>query len=328
MSDFAALTSLLSFLTSNRGVTLRDASRATGLKVKEICARLDSLTMCGVPPYSPNDYISYRLIGSGEDAVIEMQFAQHFARPLNFTPQEAMALKYALEHFHRGVDPESAQQIDDLTAVLEQALQGRAREALQESPRGFVVPRQTDRMRALMGTLADAVDGRWITEIEYFSSHRGKLGTRRVHPFQILEIGTHFYLYAFCELAGATRHFRLERIRSARATETRFQRVAAGKRDAGRMTALFGGHARENLRVRFSARVGQDIVDDWRDSPGALLQQLKDGRWDLEVPLYNPVWAIGFLTGFGQEVELLAPTWLKQELAESLRSTLQAHQAG
>lgn len=326
MSDFAALTSLLSFLVSNRGVTLRDTARATGLKVKEICSRLDSLTLCGVPPYSPNDYISYRLVGSGEDAVIDLQFAKHFARPLNFTPPETLALKYALEHFHRGVDHESARQIEDLTAVLQQALHGRARETLQESARGFVVPRQTDRMRALMGTLAESVDGRWITEIEYYSSHRGKLGSRRVHPYQILEIGTHFYLYAFCELAGATRHFRLERIRSARATDTRFQRVALKKRDAGRMTALFNGHATESLRIRLSTGVGQDIVDDWRDSPGARLEQLPDGRWDLELPLYNPFWAIGFLTGLGQEVELLAPAWLKKELAESLASTLRAHE--
>lgn len=327
MSDFGALTSLLSFLAANRGVTLRDTARATGLDVDELRAMLDALSLCGLPPYSPNDYISYRLIGQGDDAVIDLQYAQHFARPLNFSPREALALKYALEHFSRGADTESAGQIVELTSVLANALRGRAREILEQAARGFVVPRQADRMRALMGTLGDAIDGRWITEIEYYSSHRGSLGRRRVHPYQVIEIGTHFYLYAFCELAGATRHFRLERIRSALPAETRYSRPQPSRRDAGRMAALFDGSPRDKLRVRFSAEAARDVADEWRDSPGANITQSHDGRVTLEIPLYNQFWATGFVTAFGEDAELLGPAWLREEIARSVRSTLAAHGA-
>jgi predicted DNA-binding transcriptional regulator YafY len=180
MTGLNQLTALRCFLAATRGVSLRDASRATGLTIKEVLRRLESISLCGVPPYSPNDYISYRLLGAGEDAVIDIQYAQHFARPLNFTMQETLALKYALDHFAAAADTESASLAGGLRDVLANALQGKAREVLAQNPHGFVVPRQTEHMRRLMSILAEAVDGRWITELEYYSSHRAKLGRRQV----------------------------------------------------------------------------------------------------------------------------------------------------
>ncbi|MCA8913737.1 MAG: WYL domain-containing protein, partial [Planctomycetes bacterium] len=41
--------------------------------------------------------------------------------------------------------------------------------------------------------------------------------------------------------------------------------------------------------------------------------------------LYNQFWAIGFVMGFGEHAELLEPKWLKVELAETIRRSLQAH---
>lgn len=325
MSAVGQLTALISFLAANRGVTLRDTARATGLSVNEVVRRLEAITLCGVPPYSPNDYISYRLLGSGDDAVIDIQYAQHFARPLSFTMQETLALKYALEHFAQAADAESASLVAELRDVLANALQGKAREALAGGPSGFVVPRQTEGVRGLMATLAEAVDGRWITELEYYSSHRARLGKRRVHPYQVIEIGAHIYLYAFCELARDTRHFRLDRIRSAVATDSRYERQQPSRRDAGRMAALFEGRPRDTMKVRLSAAAARDVVDDWEGSPGAVITRRRGGAVVLELPLYNQFWAVGFVTAFGKDAKLLQPAWLKDELAQTLRRALAAH---
>lgn len=325
MSSLATLMPLLNFLAANNGVSLRDAAWATGLHVDEICARLDSISLCGLPPYSPNDYIGYQLIGRGEDAVINLQYARHFARPLNFTPEETLALKYALEHFARAADEASATELADLTEVLSKALQGRARQVFAGNGRGFVVPRQTARMRELIGTLSDAIDGRWIVKLDYFSAHRGKTASRRVHPFQVVEIGAHMYLYAHCELADATRHFRLERIRRAELTDNRFVRRAPPARRSGRMAGIFEGKPRDRLVVRLSAEVARDVADDWRDSPGAEVRALSAGRIELSLPLYNPLWAAGFVISFGEHAELVGPAWLRAEVVQASRASIAAH---
>lgn len=327
MTALADLLSVLSFLASNRGITLRDASRATGLSTEELCRRLESISLCGVPPYSPHDYISYRLVGSGVDAVIDLQFAQHFARPLNFTPSETLALKYALDLFASGADQESAEALHDLKAVLGNAMHGRVRELLAEPGRGFVVPRRTRATQKLIGTLSEAIDGRWATDIEYFSSHRAQLGRRRVYPYELVEFDGNLYLYAWCEMAEDTRHFRLERIRSAQPSDTRYVRRPPARRKSGRMAGVFEGRPRDTLKVRFSARLAREISDEWAQSPQARLEPGRNGAVLLSLPLYNPFWAAGFVASFGPDAELVAPRWLKAELAGTIRSILQTHRA-
>ena len=325
MSDVADLVSLVSFLVANEGMPLRDAAKATHRTPKKLLDDLDRLIMCGVPPYTPSDYFHYALHGQGDSARLKVNFANHFARPLNFTPQEALALKYALEHFSRGADAETTRQIDAMTQALREALHGRVHELLADAAKGFVTPRQTDRMRSMIGLLSQAVEDQQLVEIEYYSAHRARLGTRKVHPFAVLEIGAHFYLYAYCSLAEDTRHFRLDRVREARLVDLYFDEAPPKKRKLGRMESLFHGSPKDRLSVRFSKQVAREVIDEWSESSDVKIQLLKDGRAVIETPLYNQFWAIGFVMGFGEHAELLEPKWLKVELAETIRRSLQAH---
>ena len=325
MSDVGELVSLVSFLVVNQGISLRDAAKATHRTPKKLLNDLDRLIMCGVPPYTPSDYFHYSLKGHGDNARVKVNFASHFARPLTFTPQEALALKYALEHFSRGADSETTKQIDALTEALKEALHGRVHELLADAGKGFVTPRQTDRMRSMIGLLSAAAEDQQLVEIEYYSAHRARLGTRKIHPFAVLEIGAHFYLFAYCGLAEDTRHFRLDRIRDARVLDVFFDEAPPKKRKLGKMEALFQGTPKDKLVVRFSKQVAREVIDEWSDSPGVKIEQLRDGRAVIETPLYNQFWAIGFVMGFGEHAELLEPKWLRVELAETIRRSLQAH---
>ena len=326
MSEVAELVSLISFLVANEGMSLSDAARATHRTPKRLLQDLERMMMCGVPPYSPSDYISYSLHGSGQAAQIRVKFADHFARPLNFTPQETLALKYAIEHFSRGADTQTQTQVDALTTMLSEALQGRVHELLTDSAKGFVTPRQTERMRQMIATLSEAAEDQQLVEIEYYSAHRAKLGRRIVHPFAVLEIGTHFYLYAFCNTADATRHFRLDRIRSAEPIDKFFDEQPPKRRHLGRMKSLFHGTPKDKLTVRFSKQVASEVTDEWASTPGVKLQHLRDGRVVIETALYNQFWAIGFVMGFGEHAELLGPAWLRSELDQTIRQSLKAHQ--
>lgn len=325
MSEIAELVSLVSFLVANEGITLAEAARATHRTPKRLLRDLERLVMCGVPPYSPSDYINYTLRGVGDQARLKVQFAGHFSRPLNFTSQEALALKYALDHFSRGADSETLKQLEAVNLALREALHGRAQELLSDRGKGFVTPRRTERMRRMIALLSRAVEERRVVEIEYYSAHRARLAKRNVRPFAVLEIGAHFYLYAWCALAEDTRHFRLDRIRDARVLEETFKAPAPKKREAGRMESLFHGTPKDRLVVRFSREVAREVCDEWEGSPGVQIRPLRDGRAEIETPLYNQFWAIGFVMGFGEHAELLQPRWLQRELEVTIRSSLAVH---
>lgn len=323
MSRLADMVNLVTFLSANPGIPLRQAAAATNRSAKQLLKDLDRVLLVGLPPYDPGSYINVRLIGQQQE--VHLLLSEHFSRPLTFAAQEAVALKYALEHFAPGADAESAGQVRELAQALGEALHGRARELLREKAPGFVTPPRTDRMRRMLGELTQACEARQVVELEYYSSHRAALGRRRVHPFELVEIGAHFYLFAFCELANATRHFRIDRIRSIRNTAARSTRKPPPRRKTGRMESLFEGKPKDKLVVRFSEQAAQEVADEWKGSPGAKVKPQKDGRAVLETPLFNHFWAIGYVMGFGEHAELLEPRWLRAELAQTIRKSLDAH---
>jgi proteasome accessory factor C len=293
--------------------------------MQELVRDLDTrVIMTGVPPYAPDDFIGYAPMNSGPDSRIELYYAKHFRVPLSFTPQEALALRFALESFAGSSSPETADAVRELGLVLEDSLEGRAREAMARG-RAFVTPRRTKRMRELLATLEKAALKRKVVDLEYYSSHRGKLTSRRVQVFELVEIGTHFYAWCWCELAQDTRHFRVDRVKSARLTTDDAAQSPPRRRNAGRMETLFSGQPRQTLVLRYGAALAREIEDEWRGSE-ARLRRLSDGGLELTTPLYNAFWAIGHCLAKGAGAEIVEPVWLREQHQATLAATLASHE--
>lgn len=323
MSRVAELLNLVTFFHANPGIPIQQAAAATNRSVKQLMADLDQILMVGLPPYDPGSYINFAL--HGRDQQVRLQLSDHFARPLTFTAPEAVALRAALEHYGPGPDAETAQMLEALRNTLAEALRGRARDELTGGAAGFVTPQRTDRIRRLISELTSACESRLVIEIEYYSAHRALLAQRRVHPFELIEVGAHCYLYAYCELAAATRHFRVDRIRNVKTLERASTQKPPANREAGRLSSMFEGKPKDTLEIRFAKDVADEIADEWKGSPGAKLSQQEDGKLKLAVPLFNQFWAIGYVISFGRKAELLSPRWLRAELAETIKKSLQAH---
>lgn len=325
MSQVGKLVSLASFLATHPRITVEEAARATHRTARELIADMKTLLMVGVHPYSPSDFIGYAPMTAGMNSAITIHFADHFKRPLNFTPQEALALKYALGHFALAADAPTRRQVDALSGALAEMLHGRAAQELSSLGRGFVVSRPTERMRGLLSQLALAGEQRKIVEIEYYSAHRGEMSTRRVHPYRVVESGTHFYLFAFCELAAATRHFRVDRIRKATVTQNAFVSKPPKVPKSGRMTSTLSGKTVEYLTVMFTKEVASDVQDEWQGVPEAAISSARGGRVVLRLPLYNDPWAVGFAMGFGGHAEIVKPLRVREMLKRTQENALRAH---
>jgi predicted DNA-binding transcriptional regulator YafY len=323
MSDVADLVNLVAFLSANPGIPIRQAADATGRSVKQMLKDLNRILMVGLPPYDPGSYIQFRLDGPEQE--VRLQLSEHFARPLTFTAAETVALKYALEHFTPAADEATAGTVAELSNTLVEALHGRTQELLTQATPGFVTPRRTERVRKMIADLTDACEARKVVELEYYSAHRARLAVRRVHPFELVEVGAHFYLFAWCELAQDTRHFRIDRTRSVKVLDKASTRSAPQRRKAGRLAGMFEGRPKDRLKVRFSKELAEEISDEWKDSPGTKIAPGKGGAVVLDTPLYNQFWAIGYLMNFGKHAEIIEPRWLRVELAQTLRKSLEAH---
>jgi predicted DNA-binding transcriptional regulator YafY len=118
---------------------------------------------------------------------------------------------------------------------------------------------------------------------------------------------------AHCERSKGLRVFRLDRMRSARATAERFALPAGFSLDAIiRQGRVFSGGARETLVVRYSPRVARWIAE----REGKTLDD--DGSVTIEHPLADDRWAVRHVLQYGPDAVVLAPERVRTEIRRRL----------
>jgi proteasome accessory factor C len=105
---------------------------------------------------------------------------------------------------------------------------------------------------AITELLRASIERRQTVEITYYSYGRDDTGTRRIDPWAIHSEGGLWYLQSWCHSSGAERVFRIDRIREATATGTKFDppnplppfQLFDGSSALGRITLLLQSDAR------------------------------------------------------------------------------------
>jgi len=77
------------YLIQHPGTTLDETSALFAIPVPQLRRDLEQLFLAGLPPYGPGDLID---VDIDEDGGIWVAMADHFARPLRLTRQEALAV--------------------------------------------------------------------------------------------------------------------------------------------------------------------------------------------------------------------------------------------
>lgn len=198
---------LLPYVYEHPGVTVGELAARFEVPVRELERDLELLPMCGLPPYTPDRLIEVDVDDGGG---VSVRFAEYFERPLRLTPDEGLALLAAgralLDVPGADRDGALASGLAKLAVVvggteLDVAL-GPADEHLE--------------------ALRQAADAGERVEIDYYSHGADALRTRRIDPRSVFHAAGHWYVDAFCHLAGGDRLFRVDRVRALRPTGERF----------------------------------------------------------------------------------------------------------
>ena len=82
------LLALVPYVVQHPGTPLSEISQLFDLAESELMEDLNLLFMSGLPPYGPGDLIDVVI----EEGRVWIEMADHFARPLRLTRNEAVAL--------------------------------------------------------------------------------------------------------------------------------------------------------------------------------------------------------------------------------------------
>ena len=205
----ARMLALVPYIARRPGVAISELADEFGVDSEQIGADLNLLMVCGLPGYYPDDLSDVVL--DDDDGTVSIAFDAGIERPVRLTADEAFALTVALRALAELPGLVDTQAVSSALAKLEQVA-GPTRGA-DTTDAVRVVP--ADASPAL-GLVRQALDESRRIWIRYYTASRDTVTERSVDPLRLLVTDGHAYLEAYCHLAGAIRHFRIDRIEEVR----------------------------------------------------------------------------------------------------------------
>lgn len=233
--------------------------------------------------------------------------ADTFTQPARLSPLMARALLLALDLLGEAITPDGVESLASVRTKV-RTLIGES-----SSEGAIIVDDVLPPDPQIVETLTHAIRDRKIAHIEYFTASRDELSERLVEPYMLFRSRDGWYLEAYCIKAEHQRTFKLERIRSAHATETTFTHrpeVDLSSREQGQ---AFSPDSRATwAKVRFAPR-WQTYLEDrgtsWEPGPGDYLTA--------RIPYLDESWMAREVLRFLGEAVLERPASARRRVRES-----------
>jgi proteasome accessory factor C len=194
------------------------------LSIAEVCERLqisdgelrEDIGVLNVVNFGGGSYVLYAEIDE-QDGTIDVDpepYSDNFARPARLLPVEAKALVAAIdligEHLPQG----------SLTSA-----RGKIVRALGEDPmeQGLQVAHHGTDDSAVTRVISKAIKNHVLLELDYYKENEDEYSARRVEPYALINGREGWYVATFDPARNDVRHFRLDRVRRAEATDEHFE---------------------------------------------------------------------------------------------------------
>lgn len=307
---------LVSYVSSRRdGAPVDEVAELLGVERNELMTYVDTLLLCGKPPFLPDDLVD---IGVENDRVY-VDIDQELGRPLRFTSQEALAMSVALRTLASGDTPyaeTATRALGKLKARLADDVAGRVEEMEQR----IVVEGTSRATEERLKVLQQGLDEKREVELEYYTASRDELNERRVRLYLLAQHLGYWYAIGFDLLRDAIRIFKVERIRDAHLTDTTFEIPDDFDVEAFRRDRMFHPDQQaQTARIRFYPPASRFVVDAMLTEK---FEEEADGSVIAHIEFVEPEWLASFVLSYGADAEVLEPDVLRDAVLTRCRAAL------
>jgi proteasome accessory factor C len=293
---------IVPYLIQHPGTTLDEASTLFDVPVAQLRQDLDLVFLAGLPPYGPGDLIDVLV---EDDGSVWISMADHFARPVRLTRQEALAVNLrATELLATPGVPEAP--------ALGAALR-KLRAALGEG--GAIVTGEVREAPEHLQAIHAAAAERSRVRIGYVAASTGVAGNRAIDPESVFASAGNWYVVAWDLDADEERLFRVDRITAVEDTGERFE--PRGLEGAGRPLYTPSQH---DIPVRLRLAPAARWVGEYYAC--TQVHELEDGGLAVTLPTRQVGWIARLLLRLGHDAEVLGPPEVAEELRAVARATL------
>src|SRR6188474_1138783 len=208
-------------LVTLAGLLIESAKGEERLGVADLRERLEltdeelqeDIDLLNVVNFGGGTYVLYAEIQGDEVEVDSEPYGDNFARPARLLPLEAKALIAALDLLGDHL-PEGS-----LATAREKIVQALGHDPSHEGLE--IAPGRDD--SEVVRAVNDAIEKRRVLELHYYKENEDEFIKREVEPYQLVNGPEGWYLGCYDLGRDDTRHFRLDRMKEARATRRPFE---------------------------------------------------------------------------------------------------------
>jgi proteasome accessory factor C len=292
---FGVLQALLAYLLDACG-----EGREAEIPAQELVERFhipfesleEHLSLLNLVNFGGGCYAVYAELRGDEVHVDKELFGDTFRAPPRLTPLEARAIRLALEFVGPTIAADSHTTLDRVRKKLEDTFGEFDLAQTPEPHSGAEVD--------LVVTLTEAIRDRRLVEIEYLKEGDQAASTRLVEPYSIERQLPYWYVHTWDRTRDGERSFRLDRMRSAQASDETFD-----PRPEFDPRRLAGTHRAVVLY--------RPIVARWALEKGG--RPLADGSAVRELQAGDD-WLVGEILSHRGEAVLIEPADLRARIAE------------
>ena len=297
---FGVLQALLAHLLAACG-----EERSATLSAEEVAGRFsipieelqDHLSLLNLVNFGGGCYAVYAEHDGDVVRVEKELYGDVFRRPPKLTPLEARAIRLAIEYVGPTIAADAHTPLKRVRKKLEETF---GRFDLAGTPQ----PSDASAEEALVRVLSEGAEKRRVVEIEYLKDGEGSPSSRRVEPYTIERELPVWRVHTWDLSVDGARTFRLDRMRSARLTDTHFE-----------MRDGFDPSYLHNPRV--ARLLHSPTVARWKLERGA--RPLTDGSAIADVPFKTEDWLLSEVFADRGETTVLEPQRLRDVVAKRAR---------
>jgi proteasome accessory factor C len=297
------------YLIQHPGTTLDEASALFEVPVPQLRRDVQQLFLAGLPPYGPGD-----LIDIDEDGGVWISMADHFARPLRLTRQEALSVYVRATELASTPGMPGAPALASALRKLRDAL---GPETLGEA--GGIEGAAPGTAPAHLDAVRAAARDHERLRIAYVAASTGERSERTIEPEEVFASAGHWYVAAWDTDVDDERLLRVDRIASVTQTGDRFE--PRGLQGAGRPLYTPG---ERDVAVRVLLAPAARWVAEYYLATDP--DEQDDGSLIVTLPTRQLTWLARLFLRLGPDATVLDPPAVREAIETEAGATLARYQ--